>query len=490
MPATKFTCPECQSTLKSPNAIALGTKIKCPRCEAIFPFQEDSDSADAETPRPRAKAVRPPSVPQEFAEYDDGDDDEDTIGESASDAKRPRSKNRKKKSSQNVLVLALGIGGLSLLLGGGAVAAFVWPGFLKSGPNWDEPLAFVPANNKLLLSVNVDTLIDRLGVGPHVEQALKTTVSGDLNLADMKKDTGLEFRELFSQVVIASNQLAQGQPNPNAKAVIVIKSKVPFDSKKLVAFFKVTEPPEKLNGKKYYKKTNRGETVALFFPSNRLVVITNYLDKDLELLLGADGATTVLPPDIRTMVDSYRQNEIWAVVPADASVKQTLRQGPTGFVPGGGGGQQPDASAAAFDQVKAGGFGVGLENNQVKLNWSLLCDNPAGAGQVVEAMKKQFDLYTKGLFKVMLNQIMSSWPPPVKALVDDLIKNTRFTSQANLAQASAEVSVQSVRNALAQVEQMGLAGAGGVAGAPPGGVQRPNRPPVRRPGNPGGRTPR
>jgi hypothetical protein len=189
------------------------------------------------------------------------------------------------------------------------------------------------------------------------------------------------------------------------------------------------------------------------------------------------------------LANSFRENQVWMAVQADHSVRQALQKGPKGLLPDAGSGPQPDGSTAAFQQVKAGGFGASLETNQVKLHGSLLCENAAGAAQVVQALKKQFDLYTNGLFKMMLTQIMASWPAPVKTLVDDLIKTTSFSSQASLAQVSAQLSMQSVKSALAQVGQMGLPGAGGVAGAgvPPGGVQRPNRPPVRRPGGPGGR---
>src|SRR5689334_1127316 len=90
MAVTIFACPECGSTLKSKQELAAGTKIKCPKCQAIFAIPERDGAADAdEETRPGMQAAaagkpvakkagpKPPPPPkEEFAAYDDDDEDE------------------------------------------------------------------------------------------------------------------------------------------------------------------------------------------------------------------------------------------------------------------------------------------------------------------------------------------------------------------------------------------------------------------------------
>ena len=73
MPAVSFSCPKCGKTLKSPQPIPAGKKIKCPACTTIFamPAQEEELVAakaqrsavaarddEEEEARPRRKAAR------------------------------------------------------------------------------------------------------------------------------------------------------------------------------------------------------------------------------------------------------------------------------------------------------------------------------------------------------------------------------------------------------------------------------------------------
>jgi hypothetical protein len=491
MPATQFTCPECHSTLRSATPLTAGRKIKCPKCEAIFPFELTAESTVEDTPPPRPKVVRAAAKREEFAEYDDGREDEEEAVEEEVRPKRPRSKKKRKQDNQRLIVMAVSIAGVVLLLGAGAVAAFVWPGFLKSYPSWEDPLAFVPANSKLVVSVNIDSVADQLGIGRQMEQMFKNLPGNeDFTPANVKKETGLEFREFYYQMTVAVLTPLDGKQDPNAaKFVTVVKSKVPFDPKSVVKSLKITEPPQKLNGKTYYKQTKNGQTAAIFVPSTRLVVVTNLTGDELGTLLASDGAKPALPPDLLTMADSFQQSQVWMVLPMDAAMKQNL-QGSLNLVPNQGGNQQASALTAALQQAKVAGFAVAFENNQVKLQGSLACENAAGASQLATELKKQWDLYTKGLpFQLLIKPFLSSMPPQAQELVTELIKTTQFTSANNLAQMSAQVSLQLVKNAVASAQGM-MAGpaAGGFPGAggrPGGGFPRPGG----QPGVPGGRRP-
>jgi hypothetical protein len=54
MSVNKYTCPECNTTLKLKNPVVPGKRIKCPRCGNSFPVPEDEASEEA---RPVAAPV-------------------------------------------------------------------------------------------------------------------------------------------------------------------------------------------------------------------------------------------------------------------------------------------------------------------------------------------------------------------------------------------------------------------------------------------------
>jgi hypothetical protein len=129
-----FSCPSCQSVLKSAGQAEPGKKIKCPKCAVVFQlpsaspsgvrvpdrerreesrFQQDRDEDfDDEAPRKRRRR------------YEEDDYEED----------RPKRRRRRKKAASSSLVMwfVLGGVGLAVLVGGGL--AFVWllGGFTQS----------------------------------------------------------------------------------------------------------------------------------------------------------------------------------------------------------------------------------------------------------------------------------------------------------------------------------------------------------------------
>src|SRR5436305_9062142 len=101
MPAI-ITCPECESPLKFASPVPAGKKIKCPKCEAVFPMPEES-SRPSDAIRPKGG---PPPRPVRRSARDDDDDEED-------DYDRPtrRSSRRRSEKDNSALVIGLVIGG-------------------------------------------------------------------------------------------------------------------------------------------------------------------------------------------------------------------------------------------------------------------------------------------------------------------------------------------------------------------------------------------
>src|SRR5262245_10952723 len=65
MPKTRVTCPECAATLALGPSVPAGKRIKCPKCDAVFPVSVSTagPAAAGETVGPMAKTRRQDSTP-------------------------------------------------------------------------------------------------------------------------------------------------------------------------------------------------------------------------------------------------------------------------------------------------------------------------------------------------------------------------------------------------------------------------------------------
>jgi hypothetical protein len=451
MAVIRFACPGCQSILKSGNPIALGTKIKCPKCSHIFPLtQKDKEAALEEGPV--STLARKGAAAADYADLDDRDD-EDNYEEDYDDSPQPKLKKKKRKQGSNTtLILALSIGGLVLLLAGGGLGAYFW---LRT-PNYQEPLAFVPANSTVIVSADVENLIDQLGVNALVEQALKQT-SAEVKFADCKKETDLEFKELFSQVTFALTTPVQQMMNPaaglnpNQKVVVVVKSKVPFDPKKVAKHLNFPDVPEKLAGKSYYKKTVTKDQLALFMPSKRLMVITNMVEKELEGILTADGNKIAPSGDMLAMITRVRSSPFWTVSLNDPNAAKNMQAnlGAQMAVPG----LDMNALTTAMAGAKSSAAWLDIENNQVKLTLGLMFPDPGGATRMVTELDKAWKL-AKGLIGLaMFAPQMKDAPKMVKDAIDEVMKNTKVTNQETLAQISTEIGLANVKLMIQELDK-------------------------------------
>ncbi len=119
----RFSCPNCDKSLKTSVDVPAGKKIKCPGCSHVFRLPEESEIAEpvaavhgGETPR----SAQHRGV-QETPTADDS-------GSREEPAPRKPKKKAPAKNKQMLLILS-GVAAVLALL---AVTAFVWPGFLLS----------------------------------------------------------------------------------------------------------------------------------------------------------------------------------------------------------------------------------------------------------------------------------------------------------------------------------------------------------------------
>jgi hypothetical protein len=451
MAVIRFACPECQSVLKSGNPIALGTKIKCPKCSHVFALSREVKETALE-----AEAVAAPSrkraAPEDYAECDDAEDTDDYEDEHE-EKPRPKFKKKKgKKAGNKTLILALSIGGLVLLLASGGTAAYFW---LRT-PNYQEPLAFVPANSTLIMTLDVEALIDQLGYTSEqlFDRSFKTGLGGP-NPAKCKEETGLELKELFSQITFAFvtpvQQLAGAQAGRPAdrKFVVVVKSKAAFKPEKIAKYFKVNDAPYKLGGKKYYKATdNTGDTDAFFIPSNRLFVFSNLPEKEFEAVLTADGNKLALPSELMSMINVVRPSVFWIAAPFDASLGQALQTTP-GAMAASLAGVNVKALNSAMTGAKAMGLWAAVENNQVAVQAAIQFGDSTGASRMVGEMEQTWKV-AKDMASASLKNL-GDVPLVVKDALTELLNHTTIASKDNVAKVATHVNQDTAKKVVAEL---------------------------------------
>jgi hypothetical protein len=410
MSLTKIACPKCHAALKSGVAIAAGAKIKCPKCGSMFLHEPV----------------------EEIAEYDEVAERDDDIDTAEPEEERPRKKLKKKKKTRDnrLLITAVSIGAVVLLIAGGTYAAFQ---FFRS-PSFDEPLAFVPADSNFLLTVDNDTVY---ALGLQQMMSKQFTAAG-IALSECKEKTGLDSTELFHQQTQTSFVAA-----PNAKGLVVYRSKVPFKQSKVVDFLKLKDE-KTLNGKKYYATTIQNIPMTIYFPSNRLIVwMRNYSESDMKPILEADGTKIALPATSLERVEVARAGATWLFVPVDAAQRQTLA-----LFAGMGGlsAQESTAYRGLLEKVNSVIAWVKSDGSQMQFNAQVQCADPATASQLSAELQRE-------------------WDAKIKAVASILVQNASFTAQGNQAQVTVALNVAEVQRWL---DPLNFGMPPGVPGVPPG----------------------
>lgn len=122
-------CPHCGTSLRVPDELR-GKKVRCKSCAEVFPVPED-DVEDVLPVRPERRIQPSPKAPRLASEHTRRrQDDEDDL--------RPARRRAKPAARGSSTGLLLGLGAASLLLIGGALAAWLW---VRSLPTADPTIA-------------------------------------------------------------------------------------------------------------------------------------------------------------------------------------------------------------------------------------------------------------------------------------------------------------------------------------------------------------
>jgi predicted Zn finger-like uncharacterized protein len=482
---TSLTCPHCHATLRSAQSIPAGKTIRCPKCaERFVAPQEDSgdsysvagiaargadqvpspnveaepSSDDDEIPRVvRRGKRRPESVEDEDAEGDTAEDSEDEDEE----ARRPRP-TRRRTSRQRIPLWIPLVGGvvLLLLIAGGSIGG-IWF-FLNwdknRGTGHEDPLLYVAADSAAMIGIDFGTLLNDSCVGPPIRDALLKNSQSDFE-ERCKKETGLEFKQLFDHVVLVAKS---GSGASNLQSMIAV-SAVPFDQHQIRRSAKDAVAC-RFKGKTYFKvKENQFD--LMFMPSDRIVMLTNMSEPMLQGLIAADGSTAALGGDVLDLAHTLQSNHLWVAAPLNDAAKQQFQQG---FGQAGpmAAGLQPLSEAVA--KARAFGAWASLEGDRVNLSLGLRCSDESQAKKASETLQTVWDKQIKGM--AMFAQ--AGVPPAARPLFKEFMDTAHCSAQGAVAHISARVAIRTLADAVKELQkqaapQMAMPRAG-MRAAPPG----------------------
>jgi hypothetical protein len=433
-------------------------------------LEEDLDEDDAEEdeqPRPRRK-----SAVKRRARYDDDGDEDDDETEDW----RPR---RKKSGASKLLMVYLisaGVG-LLLLLGGGLGAVFWYLNRDKNrGSDNEDLLAYIPADSELVIGLDVGTLMNNPKIATSVEDAARRNVRGNF-LEQVKKETGLEFKDLFDHMILAY-KFAPGQIGGRPTQVVIARSRVPFNQLRVRDAAK-NAMAQRYQGKTYFKVDETGANF-LYMPSDRVAILTDFSESQLQTLIANKGTTTALPAYTVSMIRSLEANQFWLTAPTEF-LKQASQQG--GFQGAGNGAVLPlefKTLVDSLDKAKALSVSGAIEGAQFRINLAVRCLDSASAKKLATDMQAVWDRYVRpGLAFLGAVPGAAGLEKPLK----DLTKDIHFGSQDDQAQISLTATMDTF-DALVQQGKAMQQNAGGVQ--PQMGFPA-NRPPVGgQPGRIGG----
>jgi phage FluMu protein Com len=484
MPAT-ISCPECQKVLKT--SLPAGKKVKCPECQTVFSVGEserpktavrskngaavpkgglpgrrsrDDDHAISEKPRRnRSSDDTPLPVPKSRRPRDDDDFDDEDFDD------RPRRNKKKKEAQSNNLALGLIIGGVCLfLLGGGALAAFVWPGFLRSASKTDalakadEP----PPPNLLAYLPNKCNLVFALDLG-----ALKDNKNTSAIVKDI--ETLLETKGMpEGKEALKDARKIVGGGDVDGGGIIAIWTRSAYSKEKMAAAFNA-----KLKKEGLYQ-TSRGLNYV-GMPSDRVILLIEKVpDAEVDAVLKSDGKTSRVGGDVATQVRNLENHPVWGVFAIEGKAKQDLQRlkaSDLALMPG-----MPfkgaDQAVPAIKQAKSASMWLEFTKDSLKVNIGLTCATDTDARSVQTMLQDavpQVKTAVGLLGLLLMQQQKGQYNAVLTAIADDLGKYLQVHAKGPTVSASLQLSSKTIdeMRKLTPTQNAGFPG----GGPNPGGFQ-------------------
>ncbi len=538
MPAATITCTECGAALRVAARPEPGKKLKCPKCQGVFVVPSEDDEAEDQAPKKPAKARPNGAAPAKIAAkpippkrgadededeaprkpvkarrpVDEDDEDEKPVRASRRDdddddeegfvRRKPKRKSKKRKSSNTGMVLGVAVAGILLLIliGGGAVTAFVWPGFLVSGENKgtgnELPLAYIPVGHNMAFAFRPDAL-EQVGLLSKIEN------QGDKDikelLGSLKKNANLSLKD-FEVIQLSGRAQPVLQPLPpptiggagprggggpgavnprqpgapggmpapptptgtSDEFLVVLKAKAPF---KQADILKCAKDPERKRheGKTYYtmKATGTGGPTLLFMPNNQLIIVAAMAEEVFKAVVASDGTQLKSTGVMLSLLNDFEKSSAWLVTTGTDMMK--MAGGPMmGGMPG-----QANANAPAPIGV---GAGVNVDASGAAVRAAIQFPDANAAKTTAAEAEKQ--LAQLGMMAAMAGPGMAQD-----------FKTLKVSAEGSQVVLTCQISKATIDSAVQMMDKPG-GPMGGPGGPPPGGMPPDAMPQPGGPGNP------
>jgi DNA-directed RNA polymerase subunit RPC12/RpoP len=487
MAATTYECSECGALLKSPQELAAGKKIRCPKCSKVFTIGGAAAATSAVAGKASAAAASKPAPPPAPAKIDDeedeggsyifkednapppptdaelnrgnkkkreDDEDDDDLDEDDKPRKKKKKGGKKKKATSGgggsggrkaVLIIA-GIL-VVLLLGSSGAGAYLYLNWYKNrGSGKEDPLALLPADCNVLMYVNYGSISSHPSIAPLLERAVNTA-SGATSLQQVKAETGIDAKDLFDQIYYGF-KVTGGQNESDPPMTVVFRSKVPFDQAKIRSSSKVVST-ERSGWKTYFKVEDKnGRQFFLYMPSNRFIMFTTIPETDLHTIMASKGIQPTISPDLLSFAQNLEKEDVWIAGSVNEKMREQMKS-PEGMPPG-----VPMASGVEAGIAKAKAFGMGatLTGSQAKFVGMVDCGSDSTAKKMSDDLEGMWNK-----MRGMLSLAASMKGKSSGDLVKELTQSLRFASKGSFANVSAQVSIDSLKDLINEGMQAGQA---------------------------------
>jgi len=390
MTTITFACPQCQTNLKTSQRIDVDQEVRCPKCGTVFP------------------------APPETISF--GFDDSPMTGSGEVDGPEFSGTFQRRSKPNRTKTIILGSAIIVALFTAGT-AYLTW----KIIENWgrnegtgrEDPLAFVPPESTLVVGVDMGALADHPDWADQIEKGIRQLNQFPIFWDDCKANTGIEFRELFDQVILAFKLEGLNQ-NEVPHITLIAHSRLPFNQNRIRDSEKDMYR-EVSHGKTYYKRNdgNLMDLSWLFMPSDRILVLSSLPEYDFEPLMEKDGSDPLLSQDELRRIRGLQENPFWAAFSISDSRRENLTKSSLLL------GKMFPKMAPVLETIihaKAGSAFARWDEDQMALTMTLDCDEESAARQGSSRLQEYWDKHAKAL-------------PIFQALPREALDQAKFSSE-------------------------------------------------------------
>lgn len=280
-------------------------------------------------------------------------------------------------------------------------------GLFSSGPSpivihdakGDDPLAFVPADANVVIGMKAKD------AGNSAFKAIYDYSLSQFGLnktdGDWKKDTGLEYAELFDTTIIAL-KMGDYAAAPQG-ATLIVKSTKEFDPTTFGKWIGNVDS-KKSEGKEYAASPkNLSKLKTVFFPAKHIMVMSDQPADQLAGVFKSDGSAPGMSKEGIDLIRKTDKSPVWLVAPFDAKVKDEIKagKGPATMLAGLLPADFDPRLKKVLPDAKGMTASVSAEGNKAVLSASLVCGSDTIAAEFTEFLQfawgKNMSIISKGL---------------------------------------------------------------------------------------------